>query len=273
MISGLECASCQTDGLVKLAENLSNGRKRLRCARCGSEWIRGEALKPQSRLPTLAEIKARFPQPGDVEPAALARAQELKARFLTDVSDPDARVAPHWGKYQDAFSTDGLLRVDPQVLKDFANSNIGANPGNMSVFNDAWNEIGPDGAASEVQQMIECLLRGPSTIPLEERLTQLIDGTKSSGIRGFKEALLTKVLCVMRPERYLTILNYTGTAGKREIARSIRGLELPDPENVPGRIGRLVIGSNDLLLALIGDGFETQQHAAEFLWWAKDPGR
>lgn len=54
MISRLECASRQTDDFLKLAENLSDGRKRLRCARCGSEWIRGEALKPQSRLPTLA---------------------------------------------------------------------------------------------------------------------------------------------------------------------------------------------------------------------------
>ena len=145
-----------------------------------------------------------------------------------------------------------------------------SNPGNMSVFNDAWNEVGSEPAASEVRQMIEYLLRGPQSVPLEERLTQLIEGTKPFGIRGFKEALLTKVLCVVFPDRYLTILKYTGTAGKREIARSIWGLELPDPENVTWRIGRLVVWSNDLLLALIGDGFETQQHAAAFLWWAKD---
>ena len=270
MIAGLECTTCQTDELVELAENLSDGRKQLRCRRCGNEWIRGEAVSAKPRLPTLAEIKARFPQPDDVEPAVLERAQKLKARFLADVPEPDARVAPYWTKYQHAFSADGIWQVDPQVLKDFANSNVGANPGNMSVFNDAWNEVGSEPAASEVRQMIEYLLRGPQSVPLEERLTHLIEGTKPFGIRGFKEALLTKVLCVMYPERYLTILKYTGTAGKREIARSIWGLELPDPENVTWRIGRLVVWSNDLLLALIGDGFETQQHAAAFLWWAKD---
>lgn len=245
-------------------------RRRRRCTQCGSEWTREEALRAPTRLPTLADIRVRFPQPADVEPAVLARAQKMKSIFLDYRPEPDSRVAPYWAKYQHAFSADGLQQVEPQLLKDFANSNIGANPGNMSVFNDAWNEMGADAAASEVRQMVDYLLRGPESTPLEERLTQLIEGTKSFGIKGFKEALLTKVLCVMHPERYLTILKYTGTAGKREIARSIWGLELPDPENVTWRIGRLVIWSNDLLLALIGDGFETQQHAAAFLWWTKD---
>jgi hypothetical protein len=89
-------------------------------------------------------------------------------------------------------------------------------------------------------------------------------------MKGFKESLLTKVLCVVDPERYLTILMYTGVAGKREIARSLWGLELPDPERVDWTIGRLILWSNDLLLALLGEGFRHQQHASEFLWWAKD---
>ena len=37
--------------------------------------------------------------------------------------------------------------------------------------------------------------------------------------------------------------------------------------------GRLILWSNDMLRELVGDGFTNQQHAAEFLWWAKDhPG-
>ena len=89
-------------------------------------------------------------------------------------------------------------------------------------------------------------------------------------MKGFKEALLTKVLCIVYPDRFLTILMYTGLAGKREIARSLWGLELPDPEVTTWTRGRLILWSNDLLLALLGDGFRHQQHAAEFLWWAKD---
>lgn len=49
-------------------------------------------------------------------------------------------------------------------------------------------------------------------------------------MKGFKESLLTKALCIVDPERYVTILMYTGVAGKREIARSLWGLEPPDPE-------------------------------------------
>lgn len=272
MISGLECPTCQTEDFAELAENLPDGRKRLRCTQCESEWVRGEAISIPRSLPTLAEIRSRFPQPGDVDPARLTRGEELKMQFLRATPDPDGRVAPFWTTYRHAFSADGLSKVEPSLLKDFANSNIGANPGNMSVFNTTWNEIGDVSGAVEVRQMIEYLLRGPDSVALEDRLTQLIAGTKPFGIKGFKEALLTKVLCVMHPDRYLTILKYTGEAGKREIAWSIWGLELPDPESVTWTIGRLIIWSNDLLLTLIGDGFQTQQQAAQFLWWAKDQG-
>ncbi|MFB7467698.1 hypothetical protein ACFCZ1_30110 [Streptomyces sp. NPDC056224] len=34
--------------------------------------------------------------------------------------------------------------------------------------------------------------------------------------------------------------------------------------------GRLILWSNDLLLDLAGEGFTNRQHAAAFLWWAKD---
>jgi hypothetical protein len=88
---------------------------------------------------------------------------------------------------------------------------------------------------------------------------------------GFKEALLTRALCVMYPDRFLTILKYTTEAGgKREIARMVYGLELPAPESVNWTRGRLILWSNDLLHALVGEGFANQQHAAAFLWWAKD---
>lgn len=108
-------------------------------------------------------------------------------------------------------------------------------------------------------------------MPLEDRLEQLLSGAKPFAMTGFKEALLTRVLCVMDPDRFLTILKYTTEAGsKREIARMDYGLELPAPESVNWTLGRLILWSNDLLLDLAGDGFANQQHAAAFLWWAKD---
>ena len=91
---------------------------------------------------------------------------------------------------------------------------------------------------------------------------------------GFKESLLTRVLCVVQPDRFMSILKYTTEAGgKKEIARAVYGLELPAPESVNWTLGRLILWSNDVLHQLVGDGFANQQHAAAFLWWAKDqPG-
>ncbi|WP_445257347.1 hypothetical protein [Nocardioides aurantiacus] len=272
MAIDLDCNACKTDDHVVLVEALTGTQRRLRCEQCSHEWLRGEPAAQKVALPTLDEIKKRFPKPGDVDSNRLARAGELKAEFLKREPEPESNVAPYWARYQQVFSAEGLRSADPQDFKDFANSNVGANPGNMSVFNDAWNEMGADAGAEQVRKVIDYLLRGTSPVDLEDRLTSLIYDTKAFGMRGFKEALLTKVLCVVYPDRYLTILKYTGQAGKREIARSIWGLELPDPERVNWTIGRLILWSNDLLLALLGDGFKHQQHAAAFLWWAKDKG-
>jgi hypothetical protein len=270
MAIDLDCSTCHTDEHVVCVEMLSGTQRKLRCEHCGREWLRGEPARQKIPLPTLEDIKKRFPKPGDVDPEKLARANELKAEFLGREPEPVPNVAPYWSKYQQVFSAEGLPKADPQDLKDFANSNVGANPGNMSVFNEAWNVMGADAAAAQVRRTIEYLLRGTSPIDLEDRLTALITDTKSFGMKGFKESLLTKVLCIVYPKEYLTILMYTGLAGKREIARSLWGLELPAPETTTWTKGRLILWSNNLLRALLGDGFHHQQHAAEFLWWAKD---
>lgn len=266
----VECSNCQTDEHVKLVERLTGTQKKLKCANCGHEWFRGEPARQKIQLPTLEETKKRFPKPGDVDPGKLARANELKAEFLRHEPEPVPIIAPYWSRHQQVFSGEGLPKANPRDLKDFANSNIGANPGNMSVFNEAWNEMGAEAGAAQVRKAVEYLLRGTSPVDLEDRLTALINDTTSFGMKGFKESLLTKVLCIVYPDRFLTILMYTGAAGKREIAQSLWGLELPDPGRVDWTIGRLILWSNDLLLALLGEGFRHQQHAAEFLWWAKD---
>jgi hypothetical protein len=270
MAIDLDCSTCHTDERVVLVEKLSGTQRKLKCEHCGHEWVRGEPERQKVPRPTLEDIKRRFPKPGDVDPKKRARADELKAEFLKLEPEPEPKVAPYWAKYQQVFSAEGLAAVNPQDLKDFANSNVGANPGNMSVFNDAWNEMGADAGAAQVRKAVDYLLRGTSPVDLEDRLTNLITDTAPFGMKGFKESLLTKVLCIVHPDRYLTILKYTGEAGKREIARSLWGLELPDPKKVDWTIGRLILWSNDLLLALLGEGFRHQQHAADFLWWARD---
>jgi len=88
---------------------------------------------------------------------------------------------------------------------------------------------------------------------------------------GFKESLLTKVLCIMQPNRFLPLLTYSSAnVGKKEIAELVYDLDLPDASRVQWTIGRLILWSNDVLLQLAGDGFVQTQHISQFLWEAKD---
>lgn len=206
----LDCSTCHSDERVVLVERLSGTQRKLKCEQCGREWLRGEPVRQKIPLPMLKDIKKRFPQPGDVDPQKLARANELKVEFLKRDPEPDPNVAPYWAKYQQVFSVKACRERILRIFKDFANSNIGANPGNMSVFNDAWNAMGPEAGAHQVRKVVEYLLRGTSPVDIEDRLTALISDSKSFGMKGFKESLLTKVLCIVYPDRYLTILKYTG---------------------------------------------------------------
>ncbi len=88
---------------------------------------------------------------------------------------------------------------------------------------------------------------------------------------GFRESLLTKVLCIVEPERFLPILIYSSEAGgKRQSAESVFGRSLPPAAKTSMTRGRLACWSNDLLVRAPGDGFVDLQHASSFLWRPKD---
>jgi hypothetical protein len=92
----VECPNCETDDHVRRIEMLTGTQRRLRCTNCGEEWLRGEPARQPPPLPTLEEIKKRFPRPEDVEPERLARANELKGEFLRLEPVPVASIAPYW---------------------------------------------------------------------------------------------------------------------------------------------------------------------------------
>ena len=256
---------------IDLAEKLDDGRRRVVCLSCGHTWDRGTAKVVATRVDTFTEARKRFPGPENVDPARLARVDDLKRESLRLKPEPRPEVVRYWRRYQQVFSPDGLRDCDPQDLKDFANTETGARPGNMSVFNTAWNKLGAENAAQRTRDTIEYLLYGPDSVPMEERLTTLILEERGLGMTGFKESLLTKVLCIMQPYRFLPILTYSSpNVGKREIARLVYDLELPEAARVQWTIGRLIVWSNDVLLHLVGDGFVDTQHASQFLWEAKE---
>ena len=266
------CPECGS-GELDLVEMLEDERRRLKCETCGHEWVRGEARVVYKTTTSIDDLRKRFPSPDDVKAESAQRARELKQVFLTAHPAADPRALEFRERYRQIFSREGLRGSVPQDLKDFANSSLAGNPGNMSRFNDAWNEIGEEEASRRVKDAVEYLLYGPEASFLEDRLTNLVEGRRGFGMTGFREALLTKVLCMVEPSRFLPINKYTGQAGKKEIAKWVYDLNLPRPESVSWTIGRLIIWSNDLLLELAGDGFSDTEHAAGFLWWAKDEMR
>lgn len=263
------CEGTDLDGVEKLAD----GRLVVRCIDCDHEWIRGEAQResPAPVAATFESLKAKFPTASDVRPDAAVRVEKLVAEFLELAPTSEAQNAPYREKYQRIFSAEGLGEAAPADLKNFANNTVLAHPGNMSVFNAAWNEMGDEKAAARLRVTIDYLLRGPEGTRLEDRFTDLVEERKGLGMTGFKESLLTRVLCIVQPDRFLPILIYTSpSGGKREIAASVWGLDLPPREKVSWTIGRLVTWSNDLLVDLLPKGFDDLGHAAAFLWWAKE---
>lgn len=264
------CPMCHSGDSLTIIGGAGGATPAHFCEECSNLVNTQAPIAATRRIPRPATtLRNELPGPSDVDPGRVAAVGAAKARFLARPRDPGGRVAQFVADYQQVFSADGLAVCAPAVLKDFANSNLGCNPGNMSVFNREWHALGEREATERVRGVIGYLLRGEG-LDLEDRFSALVDGSSGVEMKGFREALLTKVLWVNDPERFVPLVMYTGNAGKKEIARAIWDLRLPDPDAVDWSLGRLAVWSNDLLRELAGKGFEDPRHIGEFLWWAQD---
>ena len=268
----ISCDNCQSDNDIHLEGMGPDGSRILRCGECGHTWSPVvENHSPTFTRTPFEMAQGRFANAGMVDPALVTRVNRLKTKFLKTPFEPDPAVADYYVRCRELFSVEGLAGCAPQDLKDFVSNPMGVSPGNVSMFSRAWKRLGEDVAADRTRAAISYLLRGPDTVPLEDRLTHLIEDHAGTGMPGFKEALLTKVLCVMEPDRFLPILTYGAEeTGKHDLTLAVYGLHLPKVDLTSMQIGRLAVWSNDLLLELAGDGFTGPQHVAEFIWWAKD---
>lgn len=269
----ISCFSCQSDNDIHLEGMAPDGSRILRCGDCGHTWSPTVLTTAPTFTRTPFEMaKGRFANAAMVASERRTRVTRLKTKFLKDTREPDAEVAEHWARYQQVFSPAGLEACSPQDLRDFVTSRVGGDAGNTAVFTRAWKRLGDEESAERTRASIEYLLRGPHTIPMEDRLTELVEDSEATGMPGFKEAQLTKVLCVMEPTRFLPILTYaTEGTGKRDVTLAVFDLHLPKVADQSSMMsGRLAVWSNDLLLELVGDGFVDAQHVAAFLWYAQE---
>ncbi len=266
----IACPKCNSEDINGTPQ--PDSRLLIHCEDCGHEWLRGEARRDPGRpaVRSIDSLHAAFPSNLDVRLDVRERVAMLVSEFQLDHPQPDPEVADYRARFQPLFSREGLPTASPQDLLDFATTDTVASPGNMSGFTRAWKTQGADKAAQKVRESIEYLLYGPDSIRLEDRLTQLIDG-KKVGFPSFnKEPLLTKVLCIAQPDRFLPVLRYSAaTDGKNEIVKLVFELDLPPAEKVAWTIGRLAVWSNDLLRSLVGNDIPDLQQATRFLAWAK----
>ena len=267
----IACPKCNSEDINGTPQ--ADSRLLIHCNDCGTEWLRGEARRDPGRpaVQTIDSLHAEFPTAAAVRIDIRERVALLESEFLMTRPEPDPHLVDYRKRYQELFSRENLFTAPADDLLEFATSNTVASPGNMSGLNRAWKTQGPDKAAQKVRQSIEYLLYGPESLRLEDRLTQLIDGTKAIGFPSFnKEPLLTKVLCVIEPERWLPVLKYSAaTDGKKEIAKLVYDLDLPPAAKTSWTIGRLATWSNDLLRSLVGNDIPDLQLATQFLAWAK----
>jgi hypothetical protein len=269
----IACPNCSSDDINGTPQ--ADSRLLIHCNDCGHEWLRGEARRDPGRpaVRTIDSLHAEFPTAASVRPDVRDRVAVLQSEWLLDHRpQPDPEVAEYRARYQELFSRDGLPNAKPDDLLNFAITNTVADPGNMSGLNRAWKTQGPDKAAAKVRESIDYLLYGPESLRPEDRLTQLIEGKKGLGFPSFnKEPLLTKVLCVVEPDRWLPVLKYSAAAdGKKEIAKLVFELDLPPAAKTSWTIGRLATWSNDLLRSLVGNDIRDLQQATKFLRWAKN---
>jgi hypothetical protein len=261
----LTCPVCRS-GELELVERLADDRRTVRCTSCDHQWTRGEA-KTSTPLPSSsADLQARFPDRTSVDPTRLERVQKLAAE--APPSDP----AHDWSHFQHVFSRDEITGCSAADLRAFVNETPGATNATTASFNRAWASMGEHEASARTRNTIRYLLYGPETVPLPDRLTRLILGQGGLGMTGFKEPALTRVLVAMFPETYLPVWTYgAARGGKREIAKRVYGLTLPDVAKEQLTIGRLALWSNELLVDLVRDDFDDLSQAAAFLTTVKVP--
>jgi hypothetical protein len=274
------CPLCVREDDVFLIKTLPDGRKEARCDDCDFTFTYGSPVEPKKEAaaprrkaaapkvskPSVAPITVvarRFPTVDDVPAAALERAEALKQTFLETPYTPDPLVARHWAKFRWVFSADGLDKAAIFDLKLFATDPTGASTGDPTTFDKAWVLLGEFEGARRIRATADRLLRGHGV--LEDRFTELAGGDFAQTMPGWDERLLTKTLAVAEPDRFLPIVTF---ADKKALALAVYDLELPVVDETSLTLGRLAVWSNDLLVDLLGDGFDDLHHAAQFLRWA-----
>ena len=112
------------------------------------------------------EIRREFEEAAVVTDDVRTRVERLAAEFAKRSPTPRPKAIAFRDEYAQLFSEEGLERVTAAELHRFANSDLVAGPGIMSVFNTEWRRWPESDARDRLVEVIRYLLYGPLSVSI-----------------------------------------------------------------------------------------------------------
>ncbi len=188
--------------------------------------------------------------------------------FLKESDFPDEDAEEDYRyieKYQEIFAEDEIDFMDLKDFKNFYLSRRYGYVGFMTILNKTINEATAKDE-DRIREAIKYLLYGEDEVSV--RINNLQDENGDYKIRGLGESVITKLLATVYPDKFITVFNYKGKMGKREMMKL---LDIPLPVNESDlSIGDLAVMSNESILNFFkGKKFKDNLHIRNFLYWYK----
>lgn len=187
-------------------------------------------------------------------------------RFRSERGYPTEEDRKHLAardELSESLSKSALEHPDRDRLKYLVSTNLYGSPGPQSTFNKYLNDATEAELARLGETLRNLLYGADSGDPLGAR----IDAALDADIAGLGEAIVTKMLSLVHPERFIPVfVTQSARAMGKKALMSHPALELEFPD--AGTRGELAVETNDLLRERLEPWFGDDTFAMkEFLYW------
>ncbi len=238
------------------------------------QWLPGGLAGPQVSeqiLRTVAKLQAVFdamvvasgeaPSAKEMADDPLFEAVEEFRRWTGYPTDADLNNKAERAQMATVISEDGLLGFDLPEFRRIYNTGRYAHPGPQSHLNSSLNQMSPE-ELDAFAGNLEYLLRGSD--PLADRVNALMDNSER-GVKGFGEAVITKLLAIEYPAEILPVTVYRGPKGKATMLKLL-GLHEDGLDSLD--VGTRLVRSTELLRDRLTPFFgEDTYGMSRFLYW------
>ena len=254
-----------------------SGREPIRGELFVGRWFEGGLTGPEVGEKTIeiaGDLQSTFDRMvrsvGELPSVAEAADDELSEqyeRFISESGYPteaDRTDKSEREQMAEFLSEEGLLAFDVHEFRRIFNTGRYGSPGPQSILNASLSQM----SAEELDLFannVEFLLRGSA--PLPDRVDALMP-TGDRGVRGFGEAVITKLLAIDLPDEIIPVFVYRGPKGK---GRMLSLLDLREPELDTAEVGERLVRSNEILRNRLAPLFgEDMLGMSRFLYWLSE---